>query len=114
MQFLSPAQLVLVLWLLAAAAPAATVLMNGSMLPLTFYGTEETAQPAPTAGKSEASPVKSAQRVAVLAEVWTRSVGTDLQAESVSGKLPQGQIAHPASVSSVLHTGVQRHRPKAA
>jgi len=101
MQFLSPAHLVFVLWLLAAAAPVATVLINGSMVPL--VGTNVRAEEVASfvESKVQESRVQSRPRASIA------HGGEDV------GPLGFGLWTSPVS-SSVLHTELQRHRPRVA
>ena len=107
MQFLSPTQLILVLWLLATVAPAATVLLNGSMVPLPalaletslshFTGMDRTV-------KRSTAPVQVAARQRRVAPFSKAKVAVQLSTGTV-------EVA-PAPAVSVVETAVQRRRPK--
>ena len=106
MQFLSPIPLVFVLWLFATAVPAATVLLNGSMVPLSMVrADEEYCRPA-------AAPDDRSD--AVQGRTVIRTVGClPIFAEREPAGLPVvGEIR--AVTPSLLHTALQRHRPKVA
>ncbi len=100
MQFISPAQIVFVLWLLTAAAPAATVLINGALLPVNSVTEQrfevvvaKVQQPARSeAGKQPIVPLPRLED----SDLWT-----------------VGSWSEPIT-SSILHTDVQRHRPRVA
>ncbi|MEQ1859934.1 MAG: hypothetical protein ABMA13_08360 [Chthoniobacteraceae bacterium] len=100
---LSPAQFVIVLWLLTAAAPAATALLHGAMLPM-----------GPVSAQSRECPRPSRDPVAEQ-EIVAEPARAESPGHVASAELcfaPEGVVA--GLDASVLHTGVQRHRPKSA
>lgn len=98
MQLLSPAHLVFVLWLLAAAAPVATVLINGAMVPLTGTNVRiETT--AVVEAKTEEAKVQNRPRVSIARHEDTFGAWT-------------AEVPAPGISSSLLHTELQRHRPR--
>jgi hypothetical protein len=105
MSALSPAQLVLVLWLLTAAAPAATALVNGSLGAWLPVGVECQAKP-----ESRATSVEKKAREE-MGDVVRSTAGT-FRAVVASFVVENG--VQPALAVSLLHTELQRHRPKVA
>lgn len=105
MPFLSTTQLVLVLWLLTAAAPAATALLNGSLsawMPVGMQwrigGTERDS----AVEEESASELRKEVRVAV--RKFSRA----------TAEVPAVQWEGVAPAASVLHTALQRHKPRLA
>ena len=113
---LPSSQLILALWLLAAVAPAATALLNGSLVP--FPAAESRAKiGAREAGGSLAVESKAAKDDFSLD--WLASDGDgEMQSLRLSDTRPIAPLATGDAValrdSSVLQTDLQRHRPKAA
>lgn len=107
MQFLSPVSLVFVLWLFATAVPAATVLLNGSVMPLSIARIDEgPCRPATVIEErtEEAQEQKrTAKKVAVHRPILLERAPAGLLA--VEGNTR-------AITPSLLHTALQRHRPK--
>jgi len=106
MQLLSPAHFVFVLWLLTAAAPAATVLINGAMLPAHAARAETEASVNPRCSGEE--PVADHRAVSCRA-------ATQAPAVAVSSVRTIGRATaavESATDASVLHTAVQRRRPR--
>jgi hypothetical protein len=121
-QFVAPAQLFLVLWLFATTAPAATALVNGSLAALID------AQPidlqVPNSAKDSGQSIGSSRRIAVdlnaksdVARVILFALAQD-EIIPVSpdriGTTSFSQETPLALSPSVLHTEVQRHRPRLA
>jgi hypothetical protein len=102
MQFVSPAQIVFVLWLLTAAAPAATVLINGVMLPVSSATEQRLEVIVSKVQQPSRSQVRKQQP----------SVPLSRGAED-SALWTVGSWSEPIT-SSILHTAVQRHRPRIA
>lgn len=106
MPILSSAQFALLLWLLVAAAPMATVLLNGSMAgfpgQLIACGIVE-------AGAAEAQPadIKAAPAQSKLETLFR-------QPSQAAGAHSFPYPLLTAEPTSVLHTAVQRHRPRLA
>jgi hypothetical protein len=103
MPFLSTTQLIIILWLLAAAAPAATVLISGSMMPWS----------APAAASETRTATTRAVTSAKHAIIQEKAVvpGADIFCETSTAAL--GSEQRPLGISlGLLHTAVQRHRPK--
>ena len=109
-------QLLLALWLLATVAPAATALLNGSVMPFAVAETKSkvAARESTTVLVSESNIGKDETPVGGLAcdcEIDNRPYASpNLSVESFrsAGDTP------PARCSSVLQTELQRHRPKVA
>ena len=91
---LSPVHLMLVLWLFAAAVPAATVLMNGSLAPFGSARIEEKAQ----------AHAESRATVATRSRTPASSHRALPACEATAAQI---------ATLGVLHTAVQRHRPRA-
>ena len=111
MPSLSLAQLILTLWLFAAVAPAASVLLHSALGALVPDRAETLAN-----GRTEALPRTTRARRQTPA---TRPAPKDPASGATFARQAALRIA-PAEVSSeiatpsVLHTGVQRHRPRLA
>ena len=104
MPALSSAQLVVMLWLLAvAAAPAATALMNGSLVPLASEWREVRAESGVVLTVDERE-IKRAQHRAVVSPVDFSSIPAFQKVEA----------GEQVVTLAWLHTGVQRHRPRGA
>jgi hypothetical protein len=105
MPILSTAQLMLVLWLLVAAAPMATVLLNGSVA---VFAAES------ASARSVRTETAEREDTPVIAEADTpaRAERVALEDARPVGFLARTAEAMPAA--SVLHTAVQRHRPRVA
>jgi hypothetical protein len=116
LSLLPSSQLILALWLLAAVAPAATALLNGSLVP--FPVAESRAKiSAREAGGSLAVESKAAKDDFSLD--WLASDGDgEMQSLRLPDTRPIAPLATGDAValrdSSVLQTDLQRHRPKAA
>ena len=116
MSLIPSTQLLLALWLFAAVLPAATALVNGSVAPFAFGGSES----------------RITQRDGVRSETAKRDTAQEqddssldwLAFESECGATLQPRLAPagaslcrsgeplPARSTSVLQTDLQRHRPK--
>jgi hypothetical protein len=124
MQFVAPAQIFLVLWLLAATAPAATALVNGSLIalsdaqstdfpPLFHKGDDQDA----TAADERFTFLDAACGSDVASLIFFALANGDRPhvpgtSEDATFHFPGEQ---PIALStSVLQTAVQRHRPKVA
>jgi len=105
MPILSTAQLMLVLWLLVAAAPMATVLLNGSVAVFAAESASTRAVRTETAERENTPIDAEADAPARTAIPFL----ADLRPVEVFARTAQ---AMPAA--SVLHTAVQRHRPRVA
>lgn len=125
MQFVVPAQLVLVLWLLATTAPAATALVNGSLIGFIEIQPDGVAKPVRAIAVQRNTPSQEASKEADAddvpsivpafspAEHWTPS-RFSLEAMSCGGISDQCAFAADPPISlPVLNTALQRHRPKA-
>jgi hypothetical protein len=125
MQFVAPAQIFLVLWLLAATAPAATALVNGSLTGLIdtrakdlqlLPATDDRADEATQGGDSLAfidatrgADIAPLLFLALSEGVWQRPfIAVHETSFCASGEQPI------ALSTSLLHTTVQRHRPRIA
>lgn len=119
-QLLTPAQILLVLWLLAAAAPAATVLMNGSLLPIASACTSE-----PRTAKEEEERLEeelSNEQAIDGAVLWLGAnwlcgeYGSPRSNdnEAIWARVDVAEGPRPLPGTSVLSSAVQRHRPKLA
>jgi hypothetical protein len=125
MQFVAPAQIFLVLWLLAATAPTATALMNGSLVALTDVRSKDL-QLLPATDDDSDEAAEGDVFAFIDATRATDAAAFIFLALSESKRsLPlvpvQGCITSyapekpPIAVShSLLHTSLQRHRPKGA
>ena len=124
MQFVAPAQIFLVLWLMAATAPAATALMNGSLVALIDVRSKDLQILPPTDDSSDESVegdtfsiIDAARSVDVTALIFlaltegNRTLPFFRNESSVFFKDGERPIALS---HSLLHTAVQRHRPKVA
>jgi hypothetical protein len=124
MQFVAPAQIFLVLWLLAATAPAATALVNGSLVALIDARSKDLQILSPVEDSSDkatdpdafaffdASHASDVTALIFLAlSEGNRSLPFPAVEESVSNFFGEQPVALS---SSLLHTGVQRHRPRVA
>jgi hypothetical protein len=107
MPTLSLAHFILTLWLLAAVAPAATVFIQGSWLALApnRARSEDAAEVA-----SPASPEKKSARAKIT---WRDDRGARLAGDWGSHFTDAASLDRVASVS-LLHTALQRHRPRVA
>jgi len=111
-------QLLLALWLLATVAPAATALLNGSVVPFAVAVAETrvkaTAREAAGTVVVESKSEKDDATLDWLAcdgESWAQTFPS-VSPSAVN--LCQGGDILPARSSSVLQTDLQRHRPKSA
>ncbi len=107
MQFLSPAQLILVLWLIAAAAPVATVLINGALVPLA--GAQDCQM---TRAGEDASGFAASE----MAAAWAVDGASKMVVRPARALIFAKADGCPARIPaiSVLQTALQRHRPKPA
>jgi hypothetical protein len=105
MPFLSSTQFILVLWLLVAAAPMATVLLNGSLV--VFAPAAEVARTSLAGAAEEGSEVRTVASHQPGARPVVQSAPALVGASAAldSGELP---------AASVCHTALQRHRPRLA
>jgi hypothetical protein len=109
-------QLLLALWLLATVAPAATALMNGSVMP--FAVTEHRAKVA----VREAAGVAEAEDDSEEDETHFDWMACDRAGSVVAFHQPMARGSaschsrhvEAALATSVLQTDLQRHRPKVA
>jgi uncharacterized protein (DUF58 family) len=104
MPFLSSAQFVLVLWLLLAAAPMATVLLNGSVVVF-----------APAAEVTRTAPAQATEQGGEVSAVAARprreiAAGRGAAVVFAAAGLATGELA----AASVVETALQRHRPRLA
>jgi hypothetical protein len=100
---LSPAQIVLVLWLLAAAAPTAAALLDATLIPIPIAGEEC----APEDVDLEPTPAEAHLWAAPAFFCSACTVDDAPLACSPDGFGPPLSVAF-----SVLHTAVQRHLPR--
>jgi hypothetical protein len=124
MQFVAPAQIFLVLWLLAATAPAATALVNGSLTGLIDARSKDL-QLLPATGDRGDEAAQGGDSLAFI-DARGADVAPLLFLALSERDWPQPFIAvhetnfcapgeQPIALStSVLHTAVQRHRPRVA
>jgi hypothetical protein len=125
MQFVAPAQIFLVLWLLAATAPAATALVNGSLTGLIDARSKDL-QLLPAMGDRADEAAQRADSLTFIDATRGADVAPLLFLALSERDWPQPFIAvhetnlcasgeQPIALSaSVLHTAVQRHRPRSA
>ncbi|HET6410303.1 MAG TPA: hypothetical protein VFG14_20600 [Chthoniobacteraceae bacterium] len=122
MQFVATAQIIFVLWLLAATAPAATALVNGSLTVLIDARTKDL-QLSPASGESPGEALDGEDSGAIdfagpanLSTLFFFNVSGEEHLFSVivsEGFEIQVTEAPPFARSlSLLHTGLQRHRPR--
>ena|SRR5688572_10438061 len=116
LSLLPSTQLILALWLLAAVAPAATALLNGSLVPFgaAEVRTRVSARESGAVLKTEAKPIEDESALDWLAcEPTSTTDGPEqLRVEAVSPC--ESSDILPSRASSVLQTELQRHRPKVA
>ena len=107
MPTLSLAQFILTLWLLAAVAPAATVFIQGSWLAMApDRARSEDAAEVETSASSE-------EKSAPATITWSGDRGARLAGDWGSHFTDAASLDRVASVS-LLHTALQRHRPRVA
>jgi|GEM_PF-4835405 len=109
MQFLSPVSLVFVLWLFATAVPAATVLLNGSVMPLSLARIDEGLCRPITVSEERSVEAQEQKRTAKQT-----AANRPIFGERLSAGLLVGEENIRAITPSLLHTALQRHRPKLA
>jgi hypothetical protein len=124
MQFVAPAQIFLVLWLLAATAPAATALMNGSLVALIDARSKDLQVLPPEGGTSNEAAEGDAFTFIDATHATDVATLIFLALSEGDGAIPFvaredtisfGSGEQPIALSfSLLHTAVQRHRPKLA
>jgi hypothetical protein len=124
MQFVAPAQFFLVLWLMAATAPAATALMNGSLIAITDVRSKDLLLlPASDDQRDDATEgdaftfIDATHGTDVTTLICLAlSEGERSTPFSVAeGHISFGSGEKPVALSlSLLHTTVQRHRPRIA
>jgi hypothetical protein len=124
MQFVAPAQIFLVLWLLAATAPTATALMNGSLVALIDARSKDL-QILPPADDSQDEATEG-EAFTLINATHSPDVATFIFLALAEGDHPTPLAAGEESLSygsgeqpialshSLLHTALQRHRPKVA
>lgn len=124
MQFVAPAQIFLVLWLLAATTPAATALMNGSLVALVDVRSKDLQLLTPA--DDSADEATEGEAFTFIDAARSPDVGTFIFLALPEGDCPllaaagedlisQDQGEQPIALShSLMHTAVQRHRPKVA
>jgi hypothetical protein len=124
MQFVAPAQIFLVLWLLAATAPAATALVNGSLVGIIDARTKDL-QLLPSTGDQSGDATADdtftfldASRggdVTTLICLALSEGEHSLPFSTVEWTVSFSSGEQPIALSfSLLHTAVQRHRPRIA
>ena len=127
MQFVAPAQILLVLWLLAATAPAATVLINGSLSALIESQADDgqtqqrrTLNERSQATREEKVSEADADDVASILPPVSSSIAWYCDRLFVASRPTEAHESPPTDVHrrtvsfALLHTDLQRHRPKAA
>ena len=124
MQFVAPAQIFLVLWLLAATAPTATALMNGSLVAVIDARSKDLQLLPSTDGRSDEAEEGDGFTLidATLSADAAGLIFIALADDGCSLSLHAGEntifwITEEARVAlshSLLHTSVQRHRPRLA
>ena len=124
MQFVAPAQIFLVLWLLAATAPAATALVNGSWSALIDAQSKDLHLPPPV--REDADDATDSDGFALIEGSRAANLTTLLFLALSEGDCPppaliaEDIISHGSEAQrialphSLLHTAVQRHRPRGA
>jgi hypothetical protein len=116
MSLLPSTQLLLALWLLAAVAPAATALMNGSVMPFAVAGSDARVAHRDTVRTEKAAPVSDQQqddsRLDWLAGDEIPGLRFETPSISSTAALCRADGTLPTRASSVLQTDLQRHRPK--
>jgi hypothetical protein len=124
MQFVAPAQFFLVLWLLAATAPAATALVNGSLVALIDARSKDLQFLPP--GESTLDEAAQGDAFTFIDATHATDVTTLIYLALSQGDGAIPFVAREDTVSygsgeqafalsfSLLHTAVQRHRPKLA
>jgi hypothetical protein len=124
MQFVAPAQIFLVLWLLAATAPAATALMNGSLVALTDVRSKdlqilplENDSPDGSIEDETFTIIDAGGSTDVTALIYLALTKGDCPVDfvSVESSIEYSTGKEPIALShALLHTAVQRHRPRGA
>lgn len=124
MQFILPAQIFVVLWLFAATAPAATALMNGSMAVFFDGRTGDTTvrvARVPDRAQAEARTDESDPGAPVsfsgydLHATFTFEGATVLKRDAtISQQEAAEEQAQHSLALPIIHTELQRHRPKGA
>lgn len=122
MQFVAPAQIFLVLWLLAATAPTATALMNGSLVALTDVRSKDLQLLPATDDSSDEAAGDDVFTFIDATRAADAATLIFLALSEGEGHVPfvpsEGTISYvrgeaPIALShSLLHTSVQRHRPR--
>ncbi len=107
MPTLSFAQFILTLWLVAAVAPAATVFIQGSWLAMApdRARSQDTAEVETSASSEEES--------APATRTWSADRGARLAGDWGTHFTRPASLDRVARVS-LLHTALQRHRPRVA
>jgi hypothetical protein len=124
MQFVAPAQFFLVLWLLAATAPAATALVNGSLVALIDARSKDLQILLPE--ERTLDEVAQGDAFTFIDATHSTDVTTLICLALSQGDAAIPFVARENTVSyvsgeqpialsfSLMHTAVQRHRPKLA
>jgi len=124
MQFVAPAQIFLVLWLMAATAPTATALMNGSLAAIIDARSKDLQLLSPSddhaddATEDDSFTFIDATHGADVTTLICLAISEgdrSLPVPVAEGTISFGSGEQPIALPlSLLHTTVQRHRPRLA
>ena len=116
LSLLPSTQLILALWLLAAVAPAATALLNGSLAPFATaeFRTKVSARESGAVLKVEAKSEEDGGSLDWLACEPTSTIAAPGGPYVTGAGSCEPAAVLPVRALSVLQTDLQRHRPKVA